>query len=126
MSNPRHSLPEPLRAQVEAAALQFAAEIVSAFEQSVRDVGDRLSSPTAVTPARVKAPAARVRQPAAPRGLERRIEAALRRSEELGVEQLNRVLGTTTPELKPVLEQMLGTGQIAKRGQARGTKYYLP
>ena len=131
MSTPRDSLPEPLRAQIEAAALQFAEQIVGAFEKSIEDVTVRLaaqsSSEPAQRPAAVPARANKRTQGGAAQGrLERRIETALKKSESgLGVEQLNRTLGTTTPVLTPALQSLMEKSRIGKRGKARGTKYYL-
>lgn len=131
MSKTRDSLPEPLRRQIEAAALEFAEQVVSAFQQSVVDVTERL----AATSPGMQAAAPRVRPaakaspkptPKSTRALERRIERVLTKSDQgLGAEQLNRTLGSTTPELTPALQRLMDAGRVAKRGKARGTKYFL-
>ena len=128
MSTPRDSLPEPLRAQIEAAALQFAEQVVGAFEKSIEDVTVRLAAQASSEPAprRAAAPARATKRTQGQGRLERRVETALKKSESgLGVEQLNRTFGTTTPVLTPALQTLMEKGRIGKRGKARGTKYYL-
>lgn len=130
MSNPRDSLPEPLRAQIESAALEFAAQIVGAFEQSIVDATARLAAQSSVTAEAAAAPQVAARPTKAVRkqgpAFERRIESALRKSEGgLGAEQLNRALGTTTAELTPALQHLMQAGRVGRRGKARGTKYFV-
>lgn len=132
MSTPRDSLPEPLRAQIEAAALSFAAQIVGAFEKSIGDVTARLAAQASTAPVRTARPAAKRASkeaakvaPTQGRAFERRIESALKTSDGMGAEQLNRALGSTTPDLAPVLQRLMDQGRVGKRGKARGTKYYL-
>lgn len=131
MSTPRDSLPEPLRAQIEAAALSFAAQIVGAFEKSIGDVTTRLAAQSSTAPVSPRAAAKRAPKAAekvAPKmgkAFDRRIESALKKSDGMGAEQLNRALGSTTADLAPALQRLMDEGRVGKRGKARGTKYYL-
>lgn len=131
MSTPRDSLPEPLRAQIEAAALSFAAQIVGAFEKSIGNVTTRLAAQSSTAPVSTRAAAKRAPKAAAKvapklgKAFERRIESALKKSDGLGAEQLNRALGSTTSDLAPALQRLMDEGRVGKRGKARGTKYYL-
>jgi len=127
MSSPRDSLPKPLRAQIEAAAFDFATQIVGAFEQSVLDVTERLADTTSeFTTRRGQAKPPSPASPPSGRGLPRRIEKALAKSGgTMSAEALNHKLGTTTADLKAALRQLVDAGRVGKHGKARGTKYFL-
>ena len=135
MTDPRRAIPDALQAQMKIIAFEFATQVVGILERSVVEVAGGFAPPKGAKPNK-KVKAAKATPLPAKKGvtpvatgktsaaLEKRILAALRKTPAgLGAEQLNRALGTTTPQLTPALQSMLGSKRIAKQGKARGTKY---
>jgi hypothetical protein len=118
MSTPRVPLPEPFRSQIEAAAFEFAAQVVGAFEQSILDVQTRLrSSSQAVPPAQKRTSG---------RGYEQRIVDVLRRvGRGMGAEEIRGELGSRAPELTTVLQGMVERKRLVRRGNPSGSRFYL-
>lgn len=118
MSTSRVPLPEPFRSQVEAAALEFAAQIVGTFEQSILDVQEKLRSSAQ--------PVQSAKKPTSGRGYEERIVAVLRRGGRgMGAEEIRGELGSRAPELTPVLQGMVERKRLVRRGNSSGSRYYL-
>jgi hypothetical protein len=111
MTTPRETLPEPFRSQIEAAALEFAATIVRAFEQSVIAASEDLAPPAERKPATA---------------LEKRIEALLGQARAgMDAEQVHDQVGGPLTTVLSTLQQMVVRGRVARRGNASGSRYYL-